>query len=98
MLNHPIVKWLNRYLGRPEILALIGVLVCVYLVFVFFGHMLAPVFVSIVIAYLMQWPIHQCEKWKIPHSIAVLFIYLIFVGLVVAGVLLLLPALGHQLD
>lgn len=98
MLDHPITKWLNRYLGRPEILALIAVLACVYFVFVFFGKMLAPVFVSVVIAYLLQWPINKLESWKLPHSFSVLFTYLVFVGLVVLAIVGLLPALGHQLN
>ncbi|MCD6046752.1 MAG: perM [Gammaproteobacteria bacterium] len=96
MLRHPILKWLNRYFGRPEILALIAVLIAASLVFVFFSNMLAPVFVSIVIAYLLQWPIAKLEAWKMPHKIAVLLVYFIFLGAIIAAILGLLPLLVHQ--
>jgi len=98
MISHPIVTWLNRYLGRPEILALFAVLFCTYFIFVFFGKMLAPVFVSIVIAYLLQWPIHKLETLKCPHFISVLLVFFAFVGAVIVAMLWLLPVLWHQLN
>jgi putative permease len=98
MSNHPIVNWLNRYLGRPEILALFAVLLGVYSVFVFFGQMLMPVFVSIVIAYLLQGLVHQLERLKCPHFIAVLLVFFVFVGAVVVAMFFLVPVLWHQLN
>ncbi len=97
-MNHPIKKWLNRYLGRPEILALLAVLAMAYLVFVYFGAMLAPVFASIIIAYLLQAPISKLERFKIPHLLSVLLVYFIFVGALVIAIVGLLPLLWHQLN
>lgn len=98
MISHPIVKWLNRYLGRPEILVLFTVIACTYFVFVFFGQMLTPVFVSIVIAYLLQWPVNQLEALKCPHFVSVLLVFFAFVGAVIIAMLWLLPVLWHQLN
>ena len=98
MISHPIVKWLNRYLGRPEILALFAVMACTYLVFVFFGQMLAPVFVSIVVAYLLQWPVNKLEALKCPHFVSVLLVFFAFVGAVIIAMVWLLPVLWHQLN
>lgn len=98
MLSHPLIKTFNRYFGRPEVLALFAVLICIYLTFVFFSQMLAPVFASIVIAYLLQWPINKLESLKFPHAVSVLLVFFIFMGTVVVTLLWLLPLLWHQLN
>ncbi len=92
-----IVKSFNRYFGRPEIIVLIATLLLIMWVFAYAGQLLAPVFASIVVAYLLQWPIQRLERLKIPHVGAVLVVYLAFMSVVVLGVLVLIPLMWHQL-
>ena len=94
-------KWshcFNRYLGRPEMVVLLTTLVALMLVVVYFGQLLAPVFASIVVAYLLQWPMNRLERLKMPHVGAVVVTYLAFVSVVVLSFLVLLPLLWHQLS
>ena len=92
-----MVHGFNRYFGRPEVVVLLSTLVGLMLLFAYLGQLLAPVFASIVVAYLLQWPINRLERLKVPHALAVLLIYSGFVAVVVLSLLVLLPLLWHQL-
>lgn len=94
-------KWssfFSHYLNRPDILVLLATLVALMLVVAYCGQMLAPVFASIVVAYLLQWPINRLERLKLSHVAAVVLTYVAFIGVVVLALLVLLPLLWHQLS
>lgn len=93
-----IKNWLTRYVLDPELAILWLFLLFIVIVFASLGKILAPVFVSIVIAYLLQWPISSLEKLHLPRIAAVLGVYISFVGLVILGILGLLPLLFRQLN
>lgn len=92
-LNH----WLQALLSRPEVLVLFAVLVVADLIIVNFGKMLSPIFASIVIAYLLQWPINKLERY-VSHSLAVVLVYSLFLGLLIFAFFGLLPLLWRQLS
>lgn len=92
-----IKTWLKRYFLDPELAILWLLLFFIIIIFVALGKILAPVFVSIVIAYLLQWPISSLEKLRLPRIVAVLGVYISFVGLVILGIVVLLPLLFRQL-
>ncbi|OIZ99445.1 AI-2E family transporter [Rickettsiella grylli] len=93
-----VKNWLNRYIFDPELAILWLFLLFIIIVFASLGKILAPVFVSIVIAYLLQWPIHSLEKLHLPRIAAVLGVYISFVSLVIIGIVGLLPLLFRQLN
>ncbi|MES2142360.1 MAG: AI-2E family transporter [Pseudomonadota bacterium] len=93
-----VKNWLSRYVLDPELAILWLFLLFIIIVFAFLGKILAPVFVSIVIAYLLQWPISYLEKLHLPRLPAVLGVYISFLGLVVLGIIGLLPLLFRQLS
>ena len=93
-----VKTWLSRYILDPELAILWLFLIFIVFVFAVLGKILAPVLVSIVIAYLLQWPISTLEKLRFPKVAAVLSVYISFIGLVVLGVVGLLPLLFRQLS
>lgn len=93
-----VKNWLNRYILDPELAILWLFLLFIIIVFASLGKILAPVFVSIVIAYLLQWPISSLEKLHLPRLAAVLGVYISFVSLVIIGIVGLLPLLLRQLN
>jgi putative permease len=93
-----IKNWLNRYILDPELAMLWLFLLFIVVVFAFFGKILAPVFVSLVLAYLLQWPIGALEKLRFPKTAAVLSVYISFLSLVILGIVILLPLLFRQLS
>lgn len=93
-----VKTWLSRYILDPELAILWLFLLFIVIVFAFFGKILAPVFVSIVIAYLLQWPISSLQRLRFPRLAAVLGVYISFLGLVILGIVGLLPLLFRQLS
>lgn len=91
-----LYKWYQRYFSDPEAVILCLSLIVGLLIISLMGRMLAPVFASIVIAYLLQWLVVRLESWRVPHILSVLIIYAGFLGLL-AGILALFPLLWQQL-
>ncbi len=89
-------QWYNRYLTDPEVVILLFGLLLFFVVFKFFGAMLAPVFSAIVIAYLLDGPVEQLTRFKIPHALAVSITFIIFIGAVAISLFGLLPLLWQQ--
>ncbi|BBB14733.1 membrane protein PerM family [Candidatus Rickettsiella viridis] len=93
-----VKTWLSRYILDPELAILWLFLIFIVVVFAVLGKILAPVLVSVVIAYLLQWPISSLEKLRFPKVAAVLSVYISFIGIVVLGIVGLLPLLVRQLS
>ncbi|MES2998680.1 MAG: AI-2E family transporter [Pseudomonadota bacterium] len=93
-----VKTWLSRYILDPELAILWLFLLFIVVIFTFLGKILAPVLVSIVIAYLLQWPISSLEKLRFPRLAAVLGVYICFLGIVILGIIFLLPLLFRELS
>lgn len=90
--------WLRNNFGDPDVIALFLVLAFVILLFAFFGDILMPIVASIVIAYLLQWGVERLERYHLPHMLAVIVVYTLFLALVGVALLGLLPLLWRQLS
>jgi len=92
-----ITNWFQRHLSDPQIVILAVLLITGSFVVIFLGDMLAPVIASIVIAYLLQGVVNVLERWKVPHLVAILSVFLGFMVLLLFLVIGLLPLLWDQL-
>lgn len=93
-----IKRWYQRYFSDPEAIVLLVTLVILVVVIWLFGDMLAPVLVSIIIAYLLEGSVKFLEKkWKCPHILAVSIVCLLFIGLLLLAMFWLIPILWEQL-
>jgi len=90
--------WYYRYLSDPQAVVLIVLLLFSFTVLMTMGGMLAPVLVSIVLAYLLDGVAQNLERFKVRRLVAVLFVYFIFIMLLLFVLLVLLPLLSHQLS
>src|SRR5690349_14167805 len=93
-----VKNWVRDYLNDPEITVFWIFLLLVIAAFAFFSKMLAPVLVSVAIAYLLQCPIARLERFKLPHQLSVIIVYLLFISVVVISIIWLIPVLGKQLS
>src|SRR5690606_38732996 len=59
--------------------------------------MLAPLFASVIIAYLLRWMVNGLVRYKVPELMAVLIVYIGFLGLFFGGLLILWPIVWRQL-
>jgi putative permease len=89
-------NWYKRYFSNPEAVVLFLAIVFTLILIKVMGQMLAPVLVSVVIAYLLQWLVVRLEEWRVSHFFAVLIVYIGFLGLLVS-ILGLFPLLWQQM-
>lgn len=97
MVQH-IRNQFKRLFNNPDVVALFLLLAGIILVFLIFGEIVKPILASIVIAYLLQWLVTHLKRLGVPHILAVILSYAIFVALVTVALLGLLPMLWRQLS
>ncbi len=92
-----ISSWFERTFSDPAALGLFFTVVGLLIVVEFFGRILTPILVSIALAYLLYKPVQLLKRWRFPNWLAVTVVFLIFIGLMVWGLVGLLPLLVKQL-
>ncbi len=92
-----INSWFKRIFSDPEAVALVVVLAVIVFIIMTMGSMLAPVFASVVIAYLLEWPVEKLRSLKVPHVPAVLIVFTAALGLSIYALVGPLPVLTQQL-
>ncbi len=97
-MNTTLRTWLHPYFSNPERFNLWICLLFIGVILAFLGPLLAPVLVSMVIAYLLQWPISSLQQLHVPRIIAVLLVYSIFMGLIIGLCVLIIPLLLKQIQ
>lgn len=89
--------WFRRHFSDPQVVILALVLLAGMAVVIFFGKMLAPVFASIVIAYLLEGLVSRLESWDVPRWLAVTAVFVTFVVVFLFIILVVVPPLTRQL-
>lgn len=91
-----ISKWIHRYFSDEEALLLFVLLAVSLVIILTVGKALAPVFFSIILAFLMQGAVQRCARYM-PHKAAVLLVFSSFMAAFLAFMLLVLPQVWRQL-
>lgn len=89
--------WWESYFSDEEALVLAILLISGLLVILSMGSMLGPVFVGMVIAFLMQGIVKGMERYRVPHMVAVSLVFTLFLGLLFALIFIMLPLIWSQL-
>jgi len=93
-----LTSWFRRTFADPQVVILGIVLVIGFAVVLGLGRMLAPVFASIVIAYLLEAVVAQLQRIGLPRLASVVLVFLLFLA---SGLFLLfglVPMLTRQLS
>lgn len=90
-------QWFSRYFSDPEAVLLAFMIVAGVLLIAGSGEILAPVLASVIIAYLLQWGVNVLISWRCPRLIAVIIVFMAFLGLLLWMILILWPLMGQQL-
>ena len=91
-----LTSWFKRTFADPQVVILGIVLVVFVLIVVGLGRMLAPVFASIVIAYLLEAVVARLHKLGMPRLASVWTVFLLFVAAMFLLLFGLLPKLIRQ--
>ncbi len=91
-----LARWYKRRFSDPNAVSLFAILFAGFFVIYFFGHLIAPLLVAIVLAYLLERPVSAMVKWNIPRTIAVVIAILLFSGLMLVAIFGLIPTIWQQ--
>lgn len=89
--------WSRRYFSDPQAVFLALLLLAGFVVVAGFGYMLAPVFASLVIAYLLEAIVAFLERRGVPRVLGAVAVQILFLGFVLVLILGLIPLLYQQL-
>ncbi len=92
-----IRNWLQRYLGDPQVVGMLLVLVALTLIVFLLGRQLAPVFASIIIAYLLGGVVRRLRWYGMPHLPAVILVFVAFMAVLLLTMFWLVPLFIRQL-
>ncbi len=88
-----VTLWFKRTFADPQVVILGVVLVAAFAIVIGMGKMLAPVFASIVIAYLLEAVVIRLQAVGLPRLVSVLLVFVLFL----ASLFFLLFGLGPML-
>lgn len=92
-----VAEWFHRTFADRQVVALLLTLFVGFAVILFFGHMLAPVLASLVIAYLLEGVVGVLERYHLPRLLAVGIVFLAFMLFFILVLFGVLPLASSQL-
>lgn len=93
-----ISYWFRRNFSDPAAVGLFFTVLFTFLFLEFFGHFFMPVLISLVLAYLLLSFVRRLERWKVSHTLSVLIVFFVFMGIVIFTLVWLLPLIVHELQ
>ena len=88
--------WVDRFFSDEEALIFLLILISSFAIIIGFGRVLAPVFIALVMAYLLQGGMHFCKRKGIGHLVSTIIMFTLFAGLFLALLLVVIPATLSQ--
>ncbi|MEE9336222.1 MAG: AI-2E family transporter [Granulosicoccaceae bacterium] len=92
-----IRDWYNRNFSDPQAVILSMVLLLAFAMLWFFGDILTPVLVALVLAYLFEGIVAIMVRWGAPRTLSVIVVLLLFIAFSLIIFFGLLPVLSQQL-
>ena len=91
-----VSRWYKRRFSDPHAVSLVAILLVGFVTIYFFGDLIAPLLVAIVLAYLLEWPVTQLSRFHIPRNLAVILVIVGFTSLMLLAVFGLVPTIWKQ--
>ncbi len=89
--------WFNRYFSNPQVITLWLILIGGFLVVILLGGMLQPVFLALIIAYVLEGFVSRLTAIRIPRIVAVAFTFLLFIAILLLLVIGIFPLMSKQI-
>lgn len=87
-----------KHLSKAESGFILSIIFCIVSLIAFMGDILAPYIASIVIAYILDYPISILLRKKIPYMAALMIVFVVFICLILLIIFILIPILWEQLE
>ena len=88
--------WYKHHFSDPNLSVLFLLLISAFALFYFFGGILIPLFVALVLSYLLDWPVNYLMRFKINRTFSTLIVMIIFLSLAIFAFLGILPTVFRQ--
>ncbi|WP_026970942.1 AI-2E family transporter [Aliagarivorans marinus] len=95
-MHRVLTRWYERMFSDTNAVVMLLVLSVAAASLYFFGNLMAPVIVALVLAYLLDWPVSYLVKLHIKRSIATTLVLLMFIALVLVFSFAMLPTVWAQ--
>jgi putative permease len=92
------LRWFKRNFSDPQAVILLMILLAGFILVYTLSDILAPVFVAIILAYLLEWVVQFLEKKRIPRRWGVLFVFSGFVTITLLLSLGVIPLIWQQAE
>ncbi|MCW8334507.1 AI-2E family transporter [Vibrio sp. SCSIO 43135] len=89
-------RWYKRRFSDPHAVSLVAILLFGFITIYFFGNLIAPLLVAIVLAYLLEWPVTQLSRFGVPRTLSVILVILTFTSVMILAVFGLVPTIWQQ--
>lgn len=91
-----VSRWYKERFSDPQAVTLVFILVMLAAVIYFGANLLTPLFVALVLAFLLEWPVKQMCRIGINRTTGASLVLLLFFGLVLMLTLGLIPSVWRQ--
>ena len=91
-------RWVNSVFGHSEALVLLALIAICLVPLLTLGTYLAPVVAGMVLAFALQGVVTRLVSWHIPRLLAIVVVLSLFVGAIIALVIVILPLVWSQLQ
>ena len=89
-------RWMDRYFSDEEALIFLVLLIASFAIIIGFGEVLAPVFISLVFAYLLQGGMHFLKGKGMGHLPSTVVMFVLFVTSFLTLLFVVIPAIVAQ--
>jgi len=91
-----LTGWYQSRFEDPNLSALFLLLTGASLIFYCFGSILAPLFVALTLAYMLEWPVNYLMRFKLNRTLSTFIVMTLFVSLAVFAFVGILPTVFKQ--
>ncbi|CDT44714.1 Putative permease PerM [Vibrio crassostreae] len=89
-------RWYKRRFSDPHAVSLVAIILFGFITIYFFGHLIAPLLVAIVLAYLLEWPVTQLQRLGVPRTPSVMLVIMMFFSVMLLAIFGLVPTIWEQ--
>lgn len=91
-----VKAWYEKKFSDPDSVTLLFLLLALVAMLYFFGPLIVPVLVALIIAYLLDWPVVHLERFGLKRFTSTSIVMLIFIGIMLTLILVIGPVLWQQ--
>ena len=91
-------SWIDTHLSDEEALIMAVILGLLFVVILTMGAILAPVLISIVLAFVLQGVVNLFEKNRVPRWLSIMCTYVLFLGGFIAFLFFIVPIVWKQMQ